>query len=59
VTLVACGKSSRAEVMAYFQGLFRTLNRVPSNTWKAWPLAVRSCVQKRSWKTFAWPLKMN
>lgn len=35
VTLVACGKSSRAEVMAYFQGLFRTLNRIPSNTWNS------------------------
>jgi hypothetical protein len=30
VTLVACGKRSRAEVMAYFRGLFRTLNRIPS-----------------------------
>jgi uncharacterized protein YchJ len=33
VTLVACGKRSRDEVMAYFQGLFRTLDRTPSYAW--------------------------
>jgi hypothetical protein len=35
VTLVACGKRSRDEVMAYFRGLFRTLDRTPSNVWNS------------------------
>jgi uncharacterized protein YchJ len=35
VTLVACGKRSRDEVMAYFRGLFRTLDRTPSNAWNS------------------------
>jgi hypothetical protein len=33
VALVACGRRSRDEVMAYFRGLFRTLNRTPSYAW--------------------------
>jgi len=33
VTLVACGKRSRDEVMAYFKGLFRTLERTHSLIW--------------------------
>jgi len=33
VTLVACGKRSRDEVMAYFKGLFRTLERTYSLIW--------------------------
>jgi uncharacterized protein YchJ len=33
VTLVACGKVSRDVVMAYFQGLFRELDRKPSYAW--------------------------
>jgi hypothetical protein len=33
VTLVACGKRSRDEIMAYFKGLFRTLDRTPSQVW--------------------------
>jgi len=35
VTLVACGKQTRDEVMAYFRGLFRTLARRPSNVWNS------------------------
>jgi len=35
VTLVACGKRSRDEVMAYFRGLLRTLDRIPSNVWNS------------------------
>ncbi len=35
VTLVACGKRSRDEVMAYFRGLIRTLDRTPSNAWNS------------------------
>jgi hypothetical protein len=33
VTLVVCGKRSRDEVMAYFGGLFRKLERRPSMAW--------------------------
>ena len=33
VTLVACGKRSRDEVMAYFRRLFQTLKRKPSAAW--------------------------
>ena len=33
VVLVACGRRSRDEVMAYFQGLFRTLDRTPGLVW--------------------------
>ena len=33
VALVACGRRSRDEVMAYFRGLFRTLDRTPSLVW--------------------------
>jgi hypothetical protein len=35
VTLVACGKQTRAAVMAYFCGLFHTLARTPSNVWNS------------------------
>jgi hypothetical protein len=35
VTLVACGKRSRDEVVAYFRGLFRTLDRTPSVAWSS------------------------
>ena len=33
VVLVACGRRSRDEVMAYFKGLFRTLDRTPGLVW--------------------------
>jgi hypothetical protein len=33
VTLVACGRRSRDEVMAYFRRLFQTLERRPSQVW--------------------------
>ena len=33
LTLVVCGRRSRGEVMAYFRGLFRTLERTPSMAW--------------------------
>ena len=33
VALVACGRRSRDEVMAYFRGPFHTLNRTPSYAW--------------------------
>jgi hypothetical protein len=33
VTLVACGQQSRDEIMAYFAGLFRTLERTYSAIW--------------------------
>jgi hypothetical protein len=33
VTLVACGRRTREEVMAYFQRLFQTLERKPSAVW--------------------------
>ena len=35
VALVACGRRSRDEVMTYFRGLFRTLNRTPSYAWSS------------------------
>jgi len=33
LTLVACGRRSREEVMTYFRGLFHTLGRTPSMVW--------------------------
>lgn len=33
LTLVVCGRRSRDEVMNYFRGLFRTLDRTPSMAW--------------------------
>lgn len=33
LTLVVCGRRSRDEVMTYFRGLFRTLERTPSMAW--------------------------
>ena len=33
LTLVVCGRRSRDEVMAYFRGLFHTLERTPSMAW--------------------------
>ena len=33
VALVACGRRSRGEVMAYFRGLFRMLNKTPGLVW--------------------------
>ena len=33
LTLVVCGSRSRDEVMTYFRGLFRTLERKPSMAW--------------------------
>ena len=35
VTLVACGKRNRDEMMTYFQGLFRRLDRTPSYAWSS------------------------
>jgi hypothetical protein len=42
VTLVACGKRDRDEVMAYFMSLFQKLERSFGHTWTA---LVRSCVE--------------
>jgi hypothetical protein len=33
LTLVVCGRRNRDEVMTYFRGLFRTLERTPSMAW--------------------------
>lgn len=35
LTLVVCGRQSRDEVMTYFRGLFRTLERTPSMVWNS------------------------
>jgi len=35
LTLVACGKQTRDEVVAYFRRLFSTLARTPSNVWNS------------------------
>jgi hypothetical protein len=59
VTLVACGKRNRNEVMATSKVCFArwTGNRAMPGV--AWQVVVRTCIRKKLSKTFAAPLKKD